>query len=146
MSNKQNDIWNEAVEETRSREIKFRAWDKNFKTMVQVNDAKFVDGLLIGAKGINWDSTVVVMQLTGLLLKNKEVYAGDIISFPDTESEYVDVGVGDMKVAETNVRGWGEVVFKNYSWGLEINMSCESVEKGFTSFAELVGIFEEQDL
>jgi hypothetical protein len=27
---------------------------------------------------------------------------GDVLSFPDTESEYVDVGIGvDMKVAET---------------------------------------------
>lgn len=26
--------------------------------------------------------------------------AGDIVRFPDTESEYVDVGVGEVKVAE----------------------------------------------
>lgn len=39
-----------------NRVIKFRAWDVGVKKMIPVNDAKFVNGCLIGAKGIGWDS------------------------------------------------------------------------------------------
>lgn len=63
-----------------AREIKFRAWDTDFQKMVSVNNAKFANGTLIGAKGVNWDSKVIVMQFTGLLDKNgKEIYEGDVV-------------------------------------------------------------------
>lgn len=79
------------------REIKFRAWDTEAKQMILVNDAKFVDGVMIGAKGVNWDNQVVVMQFTGLLDKNgKEIYEGDIVETEDVgmcEVEWIGSGL-----------------------------------------------------
>lgn len=68
-----------------NREIKFRVWDEDFKKMVLCNDARFVDGRLIGMKGVNWDSKVVPMQFTGLLDKNgKEIYDKDLLKISFT--------------------------------------------------------------
>lgn len=61
-----------------SREIKFRAWDKSIKKMIQPHNGDFIKWHAMS----NWKDCLIVMQFTGLLDKNgKEIYEGDIISY-----------------------------------------------------------------
>lgn len=59
------------------REIKFRAWDRDSKQWVFINDQNF----LLGVDGsINHRPSTVLMQYTGLKDKNgKEIYEGDVV-------------------------------------------------------------------
>lgn len=74
-----------------TRQIKFRAWDRQMKRMTNEFDlkrSKGIYGTIIGFEGME------IMQFTGLLDKNgKEIYEGDRImisavdfshSFPET--------------------------------------------------------------
>lgn len=59
-----------------SREIKFRAWDKEKKSMFQIFDSTTLENWFLPS----WNDKYEVMQYTGLHDKNgKEIYEGDVV-------------------------------------------------------------------
>jgi len=118
------------------RELKFRIWKPSFQSMNFVSKIEYLSGHGILDQNEGCNDNPVWMQFTGLKDKNsKEIYEGDIVILPDTESEFVDVGIGvDMKVAETPVNSIGEIRYVNGGFGIYFNESGECWEKGFNSF------------
>lgn len=59
------------------RELKFRAWHKWDKTMIQPNDGDFIGWHAMS----NWRDCLEVMQYTGFKDKNgRKIYEGDILN------------------------------------------------------------------
>ena len=65
-----------------SREIKFRAWDKEYKILTPVIRLDFNSDFPVMVKGTSLSYMDTLMQYTGLKDKTgKEIYEGDIVSW-----------------------------------------------------------------
>ena len=78
---------------------KYRAWDKELQTMLDVSLIDFKKGVLVGehwefgeTNFMNFDE-IVLMQSTKILDKNsQEIFEGDILAF-ETDDEVIKVNV-----------------------------------------------------
>jgi len=137
------------------REIKFRSW---YDDKMQVNPTfTFYNH---GAKGNavmlvdEWEDRVI-MQYTGLKDKNGiEIYIGDIIIDNNVFVETVDVGVGQVPVAELpDGRIW-EVTMRDFEDGIVLLNNekeigcCDHVEGEFSiTECEVIGnIYQNPEL
>lgn len=119
---------------------KYRAWDKELQTMLDVSLIDFKKGVLVGE---HWEfgetnfmsfDEIVLMQSTGLFDKNgKEVFVGDIVKCTRgclhevyLEKEYGGTFIGGMPAIY--LKGLGE----GYAW---------------TEYEEIIGnIYENPEL
>ena len=125
---------------------KFRAWDKELQTMLDVSLIDFKKGILVGehwkfgeTNFMSFDE-IELMQSTGLFDRNgKEIFEGDIIT---NGIDIVDVRNHETLGFYTLVNG-REVFFGH---GTSIEEFEEDIE-GFTEIAEVLGnIYENKEL
>ena len=120
------------------REIKFRAiykerWGE--RSMFNVKTINFNEELIDGEIPFHF---VEIMQFTGLKDKNgKEIYEGDILCVPDTYTETVDVGIGNMPVAQTPENHLAPVEFDMGCFKVKFLEDGELYQKGYSTFGEI---------
>ena len=146
------------------REIKFRVVWNNLVSQEAFTigefyegvEMSFVDGGTLPFKDIDWSEDVVsYLQYTGLNdKKGIEIYIGDIIIDNNVFVETVDVGVGQVPVAELpDGRIW-EVTMRDFEDGIVLLNNekeigcCDHVEGGFSiTECEVIGnIYQNPEL
>lgn len=130
------------------REIKFRAWDKLNKEMINVESMNFQERRVY--KDVvsyrNFED-IDLMQCTGLKDKNnKEIYEGDIIKFKDCNidgtKEFYNIGVIERE-GKRDELAISQLIFeKSYFTENYIDFINETFE-----LSEVIGnIYESQEL
>ena len=147
----------EKLMESQFHGTKFRAWHSGLEEMIdhrmfavssvgQILVARYegfpkwpvptFEGFFLA--NLDEQNKITLMQFTGFKDKTgAEIFEGDFVLWPDTESEYVNVEVGEIKVAETQVRSFGRVVFRDGAFGVESN-GGEAAPKGWYSLKDFL--------
>lgn len=103
---------------------KFRAWDKETKTMIEVSSINFEEHLILGGywefgqtESIKFDE-IELMQSTGLFDKhNKEIFEGDVVLVLDsTYTVFYDNERGSYRLKPHDDR-WNVDYMSNFSHG-----------------------------
>lgn len=129
-----------------NREIKFRAWDKQYKSMSNVNMILFsaneidIDGNLGEPKSLDHYE---LMQYTGLQDKNgKEIYEGDILLCHEYDSS--DIGGKIIQTFKNAVVGFENGSFYYYPKG---NMKQHHQLLMYAYMPEIIGnIYQNPEL
>ena len=139
--------------------IKFRAWDKRRKVMIDVAVLHFAkDGKVNGIE--YWETpydlkayharNIELMQSTGLKDKNGvEIFEGDILKC--TSGIYTNLGATGTGEYEETIK---QVIWKDDSWGTRVissNLTSKGAEKSglviSAKYAEVIGnIYEQPEL